>query len=115
MEILWERKGATVREVVEALPKGKSKAYTTVLTTLRILEKKGYVRHEKRGRAYVYHPIIGRGEARRTAVRCILSRFFEDSPELLVLHLLAHEQIDPQQLERLKRLIEESGEEALDE
>lgn len=103
MEILWEKGSAAVTDVVAALP--GSTAYNTVLTTLRILERKGYVQHTKEGRAFVYHPVVERGEASRKAVRNLLKRFFNDSPELLILNVLEDEQIEQQELDRLKKLI----------
>jgi predicted transcriptional regulator len=73
---------------------------------LRILERKGYARHTKDGRAFVYQPVVDRGQASRNAVRQLLSRFFHDSPELLVLNLLKDETIDEAELARLKGMIE---------
>lgn len=108
MDILWEKGASTVSDVVEALPRRLSLAYSTVLTTLRILERKGYVTHEKHGRAFVYHPVVGRTEASRKAVRHLLSRFFDNSPELLVLNVLENEEIDSAELKRLKKMVEES-------
>ncbi len=108
MDILWERGASTVNDVVEALPQRLSLAYNTVLTTLRILEKKGYVEHVKQGRAFVYHTVVGRDEASRKAVRHLLSRFFDNSSELLVLNVLSNEEIDSAELKRLKKLVEES-------
>ena len=105
MEVLWEKGVATVGEVAEGLSKDRPVAYNTVLTLMRILERKGYVQHTKDGRAFVYQPVVGRGEASRTAVRQLLNRFFNDSPELLVLNLLREENIDAQEIERLRGLI----------
>jgi predicted transcriptional regulator len=105
MEVLWQRGSATVAEVVEALPERLGLSYSTVLTTLRILEQKGYVRHTKEGQAYVYHPVVNRSQAQKKAVKHILSRFFNNSPELLVMNLLETDQIDPEDLERIQRLI----------
>ncbi|MGA2736283.1 MAG: BlaI/MecI/CopY family transcriptional regulator [Bryobacteraceae bacterium] len=107
MEILWEKGSAVVTDVVGAMSNSLV-AYNTVLTTLRILERKGYVRHTKEGRAFVYHPVVERGEASRKAVRNLVKRFFQDSPELLILNVLEDEQLDEMELGRLKRLI--SGE-----
>ena len=64
MDVLWKKEAATVSDVVAALPGKEPLAYSTVLTTLRILERKGYLSHEKEGRAYVYQPVVGREEAR---------------------------------------------------
>ena len=107
MEILWQKGSATVNDVLEELPKRLSLAYNTVLTTLRILEKKGYILHEKEGRAFVYRPVMGRSEARRNAVKYVVSRFFNNSPELLLLNVMEHEKIDQDELKRLKKLIAE--------
>jgi predicted transcriptional regulator len=104
MDILWQKGSAVVTDVVGALS-NSAVAYNTVLTTLRILERKGYVRHTKEGRAFVYHPVVERGEASRKAVRNLLKRFFQDSPELLILNVLEDEQLDEIELAKLKRLI----------
>lgn len=108
MEVLWEREEATVGDVLEALQSPQGPAYTTVLTTMRILEKKGYIRHRKQGRAFLYAPVVDRETARRSVVKYMVSRFFDDSPELLVLNLLENEQLDAEELTRLKQMIAES-------
>jgi predicted transcriptional regulator len=106
MDVLWSKQSATVGDVAEALAKDRPVAYNTVLTLMRILERKGYIRHTKDGRAFVYQPVVDRGEASRTAVRHLLSRFFNDSPELLMLNLLKEERIDESEMERLRGLTE---------
>src|SRR5436309_5728585 len=95
MDVVWERGEATVAEVAHTIPQDLRLAYNTVLTTMRILEGKGFLRHlkSKEGRAFVYHPVVGREEAGRTAVRYLVSRFFRNSPELLVLNLLEDEEL----------------------
>jgi predicted transcriptional regulator len=108
MEVLWKRGAATVGQVVDALPKKSKLAYSSVLTTLRILEQKGHVRHEQRGRAFVYEPVVERDDARRSALRYVMSQFFEGSPELLVLNVLENEELSESELARLKKLIEEA-------
>ena len=104
MELLWQRRAATVHELVEALPKKLPLAYNSVLTTIRILEKKGYVRHDKTGRAHVYEPQIDRAKATRFEIKNLVSRFFQNSHELLVLNLL-EERVDAEELERLRNLL----------
>ena len=108
MEVLWEKGSAAVNDVVASLA-NSAVAYNTVLTTLRILERKGYVSHTKEGRAFVYHPVVARGEASRKAVRNLMKRFFQDSPELLILNVLEDEQLDDAELRRLKKLISGEG------
>src|SRR5271166_6896317 len=104
MEVLWKNGRATVAETTEALKEHKL-AYSTVLTTLRILEQKGYVKHTEAGRAYLYEPIVERDTASRRAVQQVLKRFFNDSPALLALRLLEDENIDGDELDRLRRQI----------
>jgi predicted transcriptional regulator len=110
MKVLWNKERATVAEVAAALPKSLDLAYNTVLTTMRILENKGYVRHEKSkdGRAFVYLPIVGRAQATRAAVRQLLRRFFSDSPEALVLNLLDDETLGDAELKKIRQLLQKS-------
>ena len=111
MDVIWEKGQATVGEVAEALPPNLGLAYNTVLTTLRILEEKGYLRHtkSKEGRAFVYQAVVGRDEASRSAVRYLVSRFFRNSPELLVLNLLEDEELSAKELRRIRALIAEDA------
>lgn len=109
MDVLWKKEAATVSDVVAALPGTAPLAYSTVLTTLRILERKGYVSHEKEGRAYVYQAVVGREEARRSVVRYMMSRFFNNSPEALMLNIVENEAVDGDVLDRLKRMVDESS------
>jgi predicted transcriptional regulator len=108
MDVLWEKGQATVSDVADALPQNPALAYSTVLTTLRILETKGFVRHTKDGRAFVYHPLVGREQARESAVTHLVRRFFENSPELLMLNLLDGKKVDAAELRRLRKKIEEA-------
>ena len=112
MDVVWEKGAATVSEVTEALPKDLGLAYNTVLTTLRILEEKGYLTHTKRddARAFVYQAKVGRNEASRNAVRYLVSRFFRNSPELLVLNLLEDEELSDSELARIRTMVAEKGE-----
>ena len=109
MSVLWSRKTATVADVVEGLTSKKSApSYSTVQTILRILETKGYVAHDKVTRAFIYRPIVDERQARRRALRHLVSRLFEGSPSLLVLNVLDDEELDPAELQQVKRLIEEA-------
>src|SRR5438477_1847888 len=105
MNVLWPRGAGTVQQVLEALQDKTELAYNSVLTTIRILEKKGYVKHVKDGRAHVYGPLVGRRDATRSEVRNLLSRFFKDSHELLVLNLLEDKSLDADELQRLRILL----------
>jgi predicted transcriptional regulator len=105
MEVLWTRGSATVSDVMDGLPKRVPLAYSTVLTTLRILEVKGYLTHTKEGRAFVYRPAIGRDQVREKAVTHLIRRFFEGSPELLMLNLVEGRKVAPAELQRIRRRI----------
>jgi len=106
MAVLWRRDSATVADVVRTLSTKRPVTYSTVQTLLRILETKGYVAHEKIARAFSYRPLVDERQARRRALRHLVSRLFEGSPSLLVLNVLDDEELDPAELQRVKRLIE---------
>ena len=106
MNVLWVKERATVKEVVAALPGAGRPAYSTVLTMLRILEDKGYARHEKRGRAFVYVPVLGRDQARRSAIQRLVTQLFDDSPGSLLLNVIEHDDVDEKELARLRKRLE---------
>ena len=108
MSVLWQRHTASVADVVAALRTKRPVTYSTVQTMLRILETKGYVSHEKVARAFIYRPRVDERQARRRALNHLVSRLFNGSPSLLVLNVLEDEQIDADELSRLKRLIEDA-------
>jgi predicted transcriptional regulator len=106
MDVLWQQGPSTVQQVLEALPKKSQLAYNSVLTTIRILEKKGYLRHIKDGRAHVYRPLVERAEASRSEIRHLASRFFKNSHEMLVLNILQEHGVDAEELNRLQKLLQ---------
>ncbi|HSY90892.1 MAG TPA: BlaI/MecI/CopY family transcriptional regulator [Candidatus Binatus sp.] len=108
MNVLWDRGSATVHEVLGAFPAKPAVAYNSVLTIIRILEKKGYVKHVKDKRAHVYTPQMNRKDATRFEVRHLVSRFFGNSNEQLVLNVLEETSIDAEELDRLRQLLEGS-------
>jgi predicted transcriptional regulator len=105
MTILWRRGESAVTDLVADLPDGESLAYNSVLTTIRILEQKGYVEHRQEGRAFIYRSCVAEDEASRTEVRHVLSRFFGNSREQLLLSLLGDDDLTPEELQRLKEAI----------
>ncbi len=104
MEVLWRKQRATVADVVEALPPPPL-TYSTVLTTLRTLERKGHVAHEEEGRAFVYHPSVQRADAAKSAVRHVLDRFFASSPGALAVTLLDDTRLNDDDLTHIKRIL----------
>lgn len=111
MKIVWGLGSATVRDVKNALPRRKPLAYSTVLTVMRILERKGFLRHDSVDRTYVYHPIVTREQAIKAMVRNLTTRLFDGSAELLMVNILQKEKLTPEELRRLKKLIEEKEKE----
>src|SRR5215831_7514247 len=109
MEIIWQKEKATVAEVVEALAGPSGPAYNTVLTTMSILERKGYLRHSapKTGRAFVYHPAVSRQKATGNAVGHLLSRFFGGSAEALVLNLIEDKKLSDSEMKRVRKMLKE--------
>ena len=108
MAVLWDLQTATVGDVVARLTEKTPVSYSTVQTILRILEDKEYVAHDKVVRAFIYRPIVDERQARRRALRHLATRLFNGSPSLLVLNVLHDEEMDPNELLRLKKLIEEA-------
>jgi len=109
MKILWRRGESAVTDLVSAIPDGEALAYNSVLTTIRILEQKGYVEHRQEGRAFVYRAVVAEQEASRSEVKHMLSRFFGNSREQLLLTLLGDEDISRDELERMKAAIREAA------
>jgi BlaI family transcriptional regulator, penicillinase repressor len=112
MRILWRRGESAVTDLVEAIPEGETLAYNSVLTTIRILEQKGYVTHRQEGRAFLYTPAVAETEASRSEVRHVLSRFFGNSRERLLLSLLGDTDVSPEELARLREAIRHAAPDA---
>ena len=115
MNVLWLRGSATVQQVLDGLPGKPALAYNSVLTTVRVLEKKGYVKHVKDSRAHVYMPLVGRSEATRFEIRHLVGRFFRNSHEALVLNILEDETLEAGELRRLRQMLQEKEQEREDE
>lgn len=109
--VLWDRGEATVREVTDALQKEFSLAYTSVLTTMRIMSDKGYLAFRKEGRAHIYSPLLTRTGARRSALGSILTSLFDGSAHSLAQHLVDDEQLTLKDIEALRAVLMEREEE----
>lgn len=105
MKVLWTRGESSVADMAAACAGDAPLAYTSVLTTVRILEQKGYVAHRQDGRAFLYSASVAEREASRSEVKHVLQRFFGNSREKLVLSLLGDDGISPEELRRLKEAI----------
>ena len=105
MNALWQKGPGTVQQVLDWLPDEPALAYNSILTTVRILEKKGYVGHLKDGRAHVYQPLIDKDEASRSEIRHLVGRFFRNSHEALLLNILRDEEINEREVKRLREIL----------
>ena len=109
MRVLWKKGEASVRDVTKALEASHPTAYTTVLTVLRVLTDKGYVRPRREGRADIYAPLVSRGEARTAVLKQVLKQFFDGSPEVLARHLIDTTDLDLQEIEAIQSEIDKSA------
>ncbi len=109
MDVLWQKGPCTVQQVLEALTDKPSLAYNSVLTTIRVLERKGYLEHSKDGRAHIYAPLVERQEASRTEIGHLVSRFFKNSKDLLVLNILEDRGLEEDEIRRLRELLASGG------
>jgi predicted transcriptional regulator len=114
MKILWTRGESAVSDIAAAAAGDGPLAYTSVLTTVRILEQKGYVTHRQQGRAFLYSPCVAEQEASRSEIRRVLERFFGNSRERLVLSLLGDDDLTPEELKRLKEAIAATPEDEME-
>ena len=105
MNVLWDKGSGTVQQVLDSITQTPTLAYNSVLTTIRVLERKGYLKHLKDGRAHVYTPLVGQQEATRSEIRHLVSRFFENSHEQLVLNLLEDQGIGAEEIGRLREML----------
>ena len=108
MEVLWAKGSGSVQQVLDWLPTKPVLAYNSVLTTIRVLEKKRYVEHAKDGRAHVYHPLLERKDATRSEIRHLVGRFFRDSHEDLVLNILEDRGLEGDELDQLRKMLNRS-------
>jgi BlaI family transcriptional regulator, penicillinase repressor len=103
MKIVWERGSATVRNVYETLLARRKIAYTTVMTMMKILEEKSYLRRQASDRAYVYYPTRPKSQVITAMVRDFVNRVFDGSAEPLLVHLVKEEHFSPKDVERIAR------------
>lgn len=109
MNVLWLKGSGTVQLILDSLSEKPALAYNSVLTTIRVLERKGYVKHSKDGRAHLYSPLVGRKDATRSEIRHLVGRFFKNSHEQLVLNILEDRGLEQEEIARLREMLERGG------
>lgn len=107
MNALWEQGPSTVREVLEALPARPRPAYTTVLTMMRLMHEKGYLDRREQGRAHVYQARLRERAVKGRLVRTMVNTVFRGSAEAAVVRLLQDETLTREELERIRKVIDE--------
>jgi predicted transcriptional regulator len=107
MTILWRGEGATVSEVLAAMPADRPLAYTSISTILRILEQKGIVKSEKVGRGHRYLPTVAKGDYEAFALHQVVSKVFDGQPMSLVRRLIDTAKLTRKDLASLKDLLDE--------
>jgi BlaI family transcriptional regulator, penicillinase repressor len=107
MKVVWERESATVRDVYEALLEHRKVAYTTVMTMMKILEQKQYLKKKLLDRAYVYRPAQPKKQVIGDMVREFVNRVFNGSAEPLLVHLVQEHDLSPDDLDEIARLRKE--------
>ena len=112
MRVLWREGEATARHISDMLSAESAIAHSTVQTLLRQLESKGAVMHEKTDRTFVFRPLIQEADANRSAAQDLLDRVFRGSVSGLVAHLLDSEKVSAEEMELLRELVKEKGEDA---
>jgi BlaI family transcriptional regulator, penicillinase repressor len=107
MDVLWVKGSGSVQQVLDSISETStpSLAYNSVLTTIRVLERKGYLKHLKDGRAHIYTPVVGQQEATRSEIRHLVNRFFKNSHEQLVLNLLEDQGLGREEIGRLREML----------
>jgi predicted transcriptional regulator len=108
MKIVWQREAATVRDVYEALLERRKVAYTTVMTMMKILEQKKYLKKSQQERAYVYRPAQPQRQVIGAMVRDFVNRVFNGAAEPLLVHLVEEHGLSREDLEEIARLRDES-------
>jgi len=104
MKIVWERDSSTVRDVYETLLERRKVAYTTVMTMMKILEQKKYLKRTQLDRAYVYRPAQPKRLVVGAMVRDFINRVFNGATEPLLVHLVEEHDLSPEELEEIARL-----------
>lgn len=110
MKVVWRLDQATVRDVYETLRKQRAVAYTTVMTMMKILEEKGYLKRTLVEKAYLYRPSKPRHQVVGAMVRDFVDRVFDGASDALLLHLAKDERLSPKEREAITRMLEEMDE-----
>lgn len=107
LNILWEYFPLSVSEIVDKFPKNPAPAYSSVLTIVRLMEKKGYLKHTQEGKAFLYSPLLKQDHYKKSELKKLTERFFEGSKFNLAVNLLKEEKLTAKEIQKLKALLED--------
>lgn len=107
MNLLWDEAPLPVGEILTRLRRNPKPAYTSVLTAVQVMEKKGYIRHRKQGKAYIYSPILSREAYEQSEVQSIARRLFGGDPLKLAINLVKNEHLSEKEIKTLKKMLED--------
>lgn len=109
MKVLWTAAPLKVAEILDQIPRKPKPAYTSLLTLIQAMEKKGYIRHLKDGKAFTYLPVLQQGKFLSTEMKRIAKRLFDSTPGALVLNLVKQEHLSSDEIAELKKLLKEES------
>ena len=109
LSVLWEKGNATVREVLEAMPDGKKRAYTSILSVMQVMEKKGLLRHSIRGTAHVYRPAVHKKKIIQPFMRKVLNEVFGGKPSAMMQALLTETSISDNEIRQIQKILKEAN------
>ena len=107
LSVLWDRGPSTAREVLESMPDGKKRAYTTILSVMQVMEKKGLLTHTNEGNRYIFKPTVTQRQALRPILRGLVSNVFGGSVASVMQHLIKETPVDEEELKEIRRLLDE--------
>jgi predicted transcriptional regulator len=107
MSLLWDESPLSINDILDRYEKKPKPAYNSILTAVRAIEKKGYLTHEKYGKAYLYRPTVPKPRFMKRFVKDLLGKVFSGSAYDAAVHLIRHEKLSKQEIEALKKILEE--------
>ncbi len=108
LSVLWDRGASTAREVLEAMPDGKRRAYTSILSVMQVMEKKGLLKHSNRGVAHVYSPAVSKKKIIRPFMHKVVNEVFGGRPSAMMQALLAETPVSDDEMARIHELLEQA-------
>ena len=109
LSVLWDRGASTAREMLEAMPDGKKRAYTSILSVMQVMEKKGLLKHRNRGVAHVYSPAVSKRKIIQPFMRKILNEVFAGRPSAMMQALLTETTVSDRELAKIHKLLQKAN------